>query len=150
MAWDYVDFAVFGVMILIVGYLYALASRKAASKRGRAAFGIALGTAFVLVWINGAVGMIGDENNDANMFYFGVLAVGAVGAAIARFQPLGMVWAMCATAIAQVAVAVLALIAGLGSTAPAWPADILVLTGIFVALWLLSAWLFWDAAIRSR
>jgi hypothetical protein len=147
MAWDYVDFAVFGAMMLIVGYLYALVSRKAAGKSCRAAFGVALGTAFVLVWINGAVGIIGDEDNDANMFYFGVLAVGALGAAIARFQPPGMVWAMCATASAQAAVAVIALVAGLGSAAPAWPGDILVLTVIFVALWLTSAWLFRYAAI---
>jgi hypothetical protein len=149
MAWDYIDFAVFGAMILIVAFLFALVSRKAASRRCRAAFGVALGTAFVLVWVNGAVGIIGDEKNDANMLYFGVLAVGALGAVIARFQPPGMVWAMCATAIAQAAVAVIALVAGLGSTAPIWPVDILVLTVMFVALWLTSAWLFRNAAIGS-
>ncbi len=96
--------------------------------------------------MNGAVGIIGDESNDANMMYFGVLAVGAIGAIVARFQPGGMVRALYVTAFAQVAVAVIALIAGLGSTAPVWPNDILVITGFFVALWLLSAWLFRNAA----
>jgi hypothetical protein len=149
MAWTHVDFAVFGAMMLIVGFLFRLVSRKAAGRRCRAAFGVALGTAFVLVWINGAVGIVGNENNDANMLYFGVLAVGALGAVIARFQPPGMVWAMCATASAQAAVAVIALVAGLGSAAPAWPGDILVLTVIFVAFWLTSAWLFRGAAAGS-
>ncbi len=80
------------------------------------------------------------------MMYFGVLAVGIIGAIIARFQPPGMARALYATALAQTAVAVIALIAGLGSTAPIWPKDILLLTGFFVALWLLSAWLFRNAA----
>ena len=149
MAWDLVDFAVFGAMLLVVGSLYALVRRKTASARCRVAFGVALGAAFVLVWVNGAVGIIGDENNDANMMYFGVLAVGVLGTIVARFQPLGMARAMYATATAQIAVAVIALIAGLGSAATAWPGDILVLTGIFVTLWLSSAWLFRTAAIGS-
>ena len=68
------------------------------------------------------------------------------GAIIARFQPHGMVRALYATALAQVAVAMIALIAGSGSTAPIWPKDVLILTGFFVALWLLSAWLFRSAA----
>ena len=53
-----------------------------------------------------------------------------------------MVWALFATAGAQAAVAIIALAVGLGSSAPAWPNDILVLSGFFIALWLLSAWLF--------
>lgn len=67
-------------------------------------------------------------------------------AVFARFRPPGMVRALCATALAQVAVAAIALIARLGPAAPIWPKDILILTGFFVALWLLSAWLFRNAA----
>ena len=47
--------------------------------------------------------------------YGGVLAVGIVGAIIARFQPDGMARALVATALAQMVVAVIALIAGWGS-----------------------------------
>ncbi len=54
-----------------------------------------------------------------------------------------MVRALYATALTQVLVA---LIAGLGSTGPIWPKDILILTGFFIALWLLSARLFRKAA----
>jgi len=57
-----------------------------------------------------------------------------------------MVRALYATALAQAAVASIALIAGLGSTGPIWPKDILILTGFFIALWLLSARLFRKAA----
>ena len=55
----------------------------------RAAAGFALAAAFLLVWVNGAVGIIGTENNDANLLYVGVFGVGFFGALIARFDPLG-------------------------------------------------------------
>ncbi len=142
MAWDVVDFTVFGAMLLGVGVIYTLARRNADNTAYRFAVGVALAAAFLLIWVNGAVGIIGDESNDANMMYFGVLAVGIIGAIIARFQPHGMVRALYATALAQVAAAVIALIARWGSTAPIWPKDILFITVFFVALWLLSAWLF--------
>jgi len=142
MAWDVVDFTVFGAMLLGVGVIYKLVTRAADNSAYRFAVGVALAAAFLLIWVNGAVGIIGDESNDANLMYFGVLAVGIIGAIIARFQPHGMARALYATAIAQVAVAVIALIAELGSTAPIWPKDILVLTGFFVVLWSFSAWLF--------
>jgi len=145
-AWDVVDFTFFGAMLLGVGAIYTLAKRKADNTAYRFAVGVALAAAFILIWVNGAVGIIGDESNHANMMYFGVLAVGIIGAIIARFQPYGMVRAMYATALAQVLVAVIALIAGLGSTGPILPEDILILTGLFIALWLLSARLFRKAA----
>ena len=146
MDWDVVDFTVFGAMILGVGVIYTLAKRLTDNMAYRFAVGVALAAAFILLWVNGAVGIIGDESNDANMMYFGVLAVGIIGAIIARFRPLGMARALCAMALAQVLVAAIALIAGLGSAGPIWPRDILILTGFFAALWLLSAWLFRNAA----
>jgi hypothetical protein len=105
----------------------------------RAAGGVALAAAFILVWMNLAVGIIGNEDNPANLMYGGVLAVGIIGAVIARFQPHGMARALVATALAQALAAVIALIAGLGYT--------FILTGFFVALWLISAWLFRKAHV---
>jgi len=144
--WDVVDFIVFVAMLLGVGVIYTLAKWKSDNMAYRIAVGVAVATAFVLLWVNGAIGIIGDESNDANMMYFGVLAVGVVGAIVARFRPPGMARALYAMALAQVLVAVVALVAGLGSAGPIWPRDILILTGFFVALWLLSAWLFRHAA----
>jgi uncharacterized membrane protein YeaQ/YmgE (transglycosylase-associated protein family) len=71
------------------------------------------------------------------MMFFGVLAIGIVGAFIARFQPRGMARAMVVTGVAQILVAVAALVSG---------HIIIVLTGFFVGAWLLSAWLFRRAA----
>ncbi len=111
----------------------------------RFAIGIALATAVILLWVNGAVGMIGSENNDANLMYFGVLAVGIIGAVTARFQPRGMALALFATALAQALVTAVALIGRLGYPASG-PLEILGLNGFFIALWVVSSWLFRRAA----
>jgi hypothetical protein len=146
MSWDVLDFAVFGGLLAGVGGTFWLARRMTDNIAYRTGVGIALVGAFLLVWVNGAVGIIGNPNNDANLMYFGVLAVGTLSAVFAGFQPVGMARAMYATAIAQVAVAVIAVTASLGSSGPIWPKDVLVLTAFFTALWLLSAWLFQKAA----
>ena len=98
--------------------------------------------AFILVWMVLDVGVIGAVGDLADLMYIGVVAVGIIGAIIARFQPHGMARALFATALAQALVAVIALTAGLGSTGPIWPWDILILTGFFAALWVGSALLF--------
>lgn len=149
MNWDALDFVVFIALLLAVGVAYKLATRMAANNTYRFGVGLALAASFILIWVNGAVGIIGNEDNEANMLYLGVLAVGIVGAALARFRPRGMARALLATAIAQAAVAIVALVAGWGSSGPAWPADVLVLTAFFVALWLGSALLFRRAAFQT-
>lgn len=143
--WTATDFAVFGALLLGTGALYEGAVRMAQSTAYRAATGVALAAACLLVWLNLAVGVIGTENDPANMMYGAVLATGVIGAAIARFRPNGMARALGATALAQAAVAAIAAVAGLGHPASP-PLEILGVNALFVALWLLSAWLFRKAA----
>ena len=78
--------------------------------------------------------------------YGGVLGVAIAGGISVGFQPHAMAQALVATALAQVLVGVIALIAGLGSTGANWPQVIVVLTTFFAGLWLASAWLFRRAA----
>ena len=148
MNWDLLDFLVAGALLAAVGGAYTLAMRMSGNTAYRTAVVIALGGALVLFWVNAAVGIIGDENNDANMLYLGVLAVGIVGALLARFRPAGMSRALVATAVAQVLVPVIAIISGIGGSGPAWPWDVIVLTAFFCGLWLLSAWLFRGAGAQ--
>jgi hypothetical protein len=75
----------------------------------RIAVGVALAAALILVWLSLGVGIIGRDGDPANAMYFGVLAVGIIGAVIARFRPRGMAHALFATALAQTAVAAIAL-----------------------------------------
>jgi hypothetical protein len=145
-AWDAADFAFAAILLFGAGATYEFLARNTASAAYRAAVGVALATAVVLVWINAAVGLIGDETDPGNLMLGGVLAIGVAGALLARFHASGMARALFVTAAAQALVAVIALAARLGAASPKWPFDILVLTVIFVSLWTLSALLFKRAA----
>lgn len=114
----------------------------------RSATGVAIAAALLLVWLSLGVGIIGKDGDRANLMYFGVLAVGIIGAVIARLRPHGMARTLLAMALAQTLIAAVALIAGLGLP---WsgPAETVGLNGFFVALFAGSAWLFQRAA-RGR
>lgn len=144
--WTFADFAVAGTLLLGAGFAYELVARKGGSATYRAAAGLACATALFLVWSNLAVGLIGSEDNPANLMYLGVVAVLAAGAAIARFQPRGMARALFATAVAQVLVPAIALTAGM--YVPNLP-QVAVLTAFFAALFAGSALLFRRAAARN-
>jgi hypothetical protein len=147
--WDLADFAVAGALLVGTGLMYELAARKADSVVYRAAVGVALAAALLLIWLNLAVGLIGTEGDRANLMYVGVLAVGIIGAVIARFEPHGMARALFATALAQAFVAVIALIFELGFP-ESGPLEILALNGFFGALFVGSALLFRSAAREHR
>lgn len=146
MDWSLADLVVFAGMLGAITGALALAFRRAPNRRYRAAAAVALLAAFLLCWANGAVGIIGSENNDANLMFAAVLALAVIGAAVARFKPRGMMRAMVATAAAQVLVGVIALLASAGTEGNRWPWDVIVATAFFAALWLTAGWLFRRAA----
>lgn len=67
--------------------------------------------ASILVWLHAAVGLIGSDDNPANLMYGSVLAIAALGAVMARFQPRGITRAL-ATTLAQESAALITMIAG--------------------------------------
>jgi hypothetical protein len=144
--WGPADFALAGALVAAVGLTFELTARMTRNGAYRAAVAVALAAAFVLVWVNLSVGVIGSEGNPANLMYGGVLAIGITGSILASFRPEGMARALLATAVAQALVAVIALAADLGSAGANWPRDLLLSTAFFATLWLLSAWLFRKAA----
>lgn len=132
------DFVFLAILVAGVGTAWELASRVADRSASRVATGIAIVAALLQIWINLAVGIIGSEDDPANLIYAAVLAVAAVGAALARLRPAGMAMAMAAAALAQLLAFAVALFMGLGFTGP--------ITIFFASLWLISAWLFHKAA----
>jgi hypothetical protein len=147
--WGPADFAVAGALLFGTGLTYQLVTRKAGTIAYRFAVGAALAAALILVWVNLAVGLIGSEDDPANLMYIGVLAVGIIGALIARFRSRGMARALLATALAQALVAVVALIAGMHQNPGSSVFEILAANAFFVALFVGSALLFRYAA-RER
>jgi hypothetical protein len=147
--WSVWDFALAGTLLGGALLTFELVVRKTASRAYRAAAALALAGAFLLIWINGAVGIIGSEDEPANQLYALVLAVGIIGAVLARFQPQGMARAMFAAASAQVLVGLLALVAGWGTAGARWPLDIIGLTAFFAALFTAGGLLFQKAASQQ-
>ncbi|MDP9066767.1 MAG: hypothetical protein M3N53_00270 [Actinomycetota bacterium] len=116
----------------------------------RAATAVTLATTFILVWLALGVGILGADGDRANLMYGGVLAVGIIGAITARFKPHGMSRALVAMALAQALVTVIALVAGVHRSGVSPVAEIVLLNGFFVALFLGSAWLFRNAAENNH
>lgn len=135
--WTASDFAVAAALFGGVGLAFELIVRKSDSLAYRCGAALAVVAAFLTIWANGAVGMIGSEGNPYNLLFGGVLIVALIGAAVARFRPAGMARAMAVAAIAQ-------LMVGAGGLAT----DLLggALSMAFAGLWLLSAALFRKAA----
>ncbi|MDQ3287590.1 MAG: hypothetical protein M3Q42_04890 [Pseudomonadota bacterium] len=136
--WDETDFMVVGAMLLAACGTYELATRVSGNTAYRVAAGIAVVTAFVLVWVNLAVGVFGSEDNPANLMFGGVIAVAIVGSIAARFQARRMATVFNTTAAAQALVAAIGLLLGFGPT--------VLLAALFAMPWLVSARLFRKAA----
>ena len=149
--WTFSDFIFAGVVLFGTGLVFELLAMRAVNVAYRAAVGIAAMAGLLLIWINGAVGIIGDEGNPANMLYFGVLQIGIIGAALARLQPRGMALASYVTAIAQALVPVVALFLWRPALSePPGTVGVFILNGFFVVLFVVSGSLFRQAGDSIR
>lgn len=147
-AWGPGDFIAAWILMAGTGLAYKLVTRKAISLAYRFATGLAVATAFILIWINGAVGIIGSEENPANAMYAGVLVIGLIGAIIARFRAEGMARTLLAMASAQLLVPVIALIRWKYDFAPGI-LPVFGLNAVFTLLFVGSALLFQRAARQA-
>jgi hypothetical protein len=131
--WSTSDFLIMGVMLGVACGACELAARVSGNGSYRIAAAIAVGTAFLTVWVNLAVGMIASEDNPYNQLFGGVLLLALGGSVAARFRPRGMAWAMIAAAVAQAALGAVGL-----------PVDQrgAIFSMMFAPPWLISAMLF--------
>ena len=146
--WDLTDFIVMGGLLFGVGFAYEFATRRSETTVYRAAVGVGLVGAFLLFWVNGAVGIIGNEGQSANLMYGAVFAVGFIGSLMASFKPRGMARTLFAAAFTQMLVPVISLFI--------WPPPVtswvpgvfgvFVLNAFFAMLFVGSALLFRNAA----
>jgi hypothetical protein len=135
--WTAADF-VFAILLLGgVGAAFEMAVRATPSHAYRGGAAIALGAGLMLLWANGAVGIVGDEGQRINLWFDLIPLLALFGAIGARFRARGMAAAMMATAAAQIAVGVIVQLYGHFT----W-----VFTLVWTAAWLCSAWLFRQSA----
>jgi hypothetical protein len=136
--WTAGDFIAMGVMLAVACGLYELGAWLSGNSAYRAGFGIAALTGFLTIWVNLAVGMLGEEGG-INLMFAGVLFIAGAGALLAGLKPRGMARAMLAAALAQLVAA------GIGLAMGFEPLEV-TLTACFALPWLLSAALFQQAA----
>lgn len=135
--WSASDFVFAALIFGTVGGLLELAARASASLAYRVAVAAAVGCAFLQIWINLAVGIIGNEDNSANWTYFAVVFMAAAGAIVALGDPRALKRGMLAAAGAQF---IFSIIHALNGT----PTPII--DGFFILIWVLAARLFARAA----
>lgn len=135
--WDGRDFILMGVLLAILCGIVEVGARLSDNVAYRFGTALAALTGFLTIWVNLAVGMIGDDNPQ-NLVFAGVLAIAVVGASVSAFRARGLARTMVATAIAQLACATFALLVGTPREA--------FLISLFALPWLLAAGLYRRAA----
>jgi hypothetical protein len=88
--WSIFDFIFAFVVFMGTGITFGYVSRKSNGIVYKLAVAVAVFTSLALIWINGAVGLIGDEDNGTGMLYLGVVLIGFIGIALSRFKATGL------------------------------------------------------------
>lgn len=144
--WGPFDFAVAAVLLYAATAVIDLAIRKGGSLAYKLGAALAVLVSFLLLWVNGAVGVIGDEGNPANLLFVAIILVALGGAVLARFHAGGMARAMLLACGLTAAIAAAAPVFGWGADEPPGTVGLVMLIGGFAATWGLSAALFAKAA----
>lgn len=101
---------------------------------------MALGGAFLLFWVTGAVGIIG-EDNPGNLLYLVVIAIMAVGAFLTRMSPKRMVGVMFAAATVQFLIPIVSYLIWSKDFGPS-VAKVFLLSSAFAIVFAISGFLF--------
>jgi hypothetical protein len=140
--WSVSDFIIMGIVIFSTGAAYVLIARFAPNFIYKAAIASAIGSTFLIIWVNLAVGLIGSGPNTGNMMYIGVVAVALFGTFLSRFTPAGMERAMFATALALVLHTVIALLMKMDEYPDSSVKEIIAVNAFFATLFSVSGLLF--------
>lgn len=136
------EFMLLGAFLAgLVGGFMILKRRFPDNTAYKAGLGLAVLAAFLLFWVNGAVGIIGSSNNDLNMLYIVVILIAFVGSVISRFRPKEMSLAMMVAAVALAVPGAIALFTGEGQAI-----HVIGATVFFGGMWAGSAILFRKAS----
>ncbi len=149
--WSPGDFIFGFIMLFGFGLAYELIARRSANTTYRVAVGIAVVATFLLLWINAAVGIIGDDN-PINLLYGLIVAIGFFGAIISRLQPQGMARTLIVMAVVQMVIPVVALYFAPKEVYDDPPGllGVFALNAFFAMLFVGSALLFRQAAAKRE
>ena len=140
--WSLSDFIIAGLLLFSTIFTYKLITQQKNQIVYRLAVGFTLFAVLFLTWINLAVGIIGSENNPGNWMYSAVIVVIIIGAIFTRFQSFGMSLTMFLAAFTQILVTAITLLSGIHHLPGSSVLELLGINGLFVTLFVLSAFLF--------
>jgi hypothetical protein len=141
--WKARGFVIVYVLFFGTGMAYALIARKMDAWAYKAAVGLALVAGFALGWSN--MVQVADSGHPENLVYYSVLAVGVVGALLARLKARGLALTLFAMAATLALIAVM-----LPSGAPPYLArNMAIGHGVYVALFIASGLLFRRASLAE-
>lgn len=107
------------------------------------AFSIGLAGALIIGWMNGAVGIIGSEDNPINMLYGTIYIIGLIGLIASRLRPKGMAVTQFGIAITLAVIPAIALaISKETQWGDAGVLGVFAINIFFATLFLISGWLF--------
>lgn len=140
--WSVTDFALAGALIFGAGSVLVVVLRSAEHMAYRAGVVIAVGTTFLMIWANLAVGLIGSGPNTGNLMFGGVVAVLLTAIYLSKFKPLGMERAMFATALSVLLAGGIAMMLGLHTLPDSSVMEIVGITLFFAVPYIVAGLLF--------
>ncbi len=148
--WSAGDFILMGALLFGTGSILVLVLRQSDNMVFRAAVTVAIGTTFLMIWANLAVGLIGAGPNPGNLMYAGVIAVLFVGIYLSKFKAVGLEYAMYATALALVVHTIIALITGMQHYPSSSVLEIVGVNLFFMAPYAVAGLLFRFVALQQK
>ena len=138
------------IALLIVGSLTLVTlvlvndwmRRRDCDRRYRFGIAIWMLIGFLTVWFQGAVGIIGDTDNVANLAFIAIPLMALAQALLPRFERQPMATISRWLAVASLTVVVIELAIQSGADGPIWPADVIGVGSVFAAGWWLAAYCF--------
>lgn len=143
--WTVSDFVFAGIILAALGIGGEIALRVGRNAPHRSGIGIAALGSFLTVWINGAVGMLGSEDEPTNLIFIALVGVAIVASLLVWFRPSIMRWIMAALSAGQFAVGIAAGLWTMPGHAIEWG-----VLSFFALIWSASAACFHAANQRTK
>jgi hypothetical protein len=147
--WSVSDFIIMGILIFTMVLAFVLITRQAINLMYKAAIASAIGSTFLMIWANMAVGLIGSGPHAGNFMYAGVVGVVLIGTYLSRFTARGMELTMFSGAFAFVLVAIIALLANMDEYPGSSIQEIIAVNAFFTFLYATSGLLFRFIALEQ-
>jgi hypothetical protein len=140
--WSAGDFVIMGILVFTTGFSYVLLIRSSSNIIYRASVALAIGSTFLLIWANLAVGLIGSGANAANLMYAGIVAIVIIGTFLSRLTAKGMERVMFTAAITLVLIAIIQLLTKMYQYPGSSVIEIIAVNGFFATLFAVAGLLF--------